>query len=515
MRWLLDRLVGAKSSSGYFSGLNLGWAYDAYGNRESQTASGSTGVALTQPESLTYQGNNNHADQFAYDADGDVVTDLTNNYKYDAEGRVCAVDNDVTGVTLYLYNAEGQRVAKGTGSFSCNLSSNGFAPTNLYILDLAGRPMTELDGSGHWMHTNVYANGRLLATYGANETFFSLQDWQGTKRVQTTSNGEVDLTYASLPYGDNLTVSGSGPNATDQFFTGKERDQESGNDYFGARYYSSLTGRFLSPDWSAKVEPVPYARLSDPQSMNLYTYVENSPMDREDADGHVQNSGTENNWGSLAQYIDNSSVWGGLNAWQKTAKGSNPLDGLSNISTATQLALIQTLTQISSAFAQPAQAQQQGLSSKSDKAIDKAANKYGYDASTFKNAMTQAGNKYKLDPNLLVGLGMRESSLNPFAMNGGLFQIQDPTSYGLSTSDIYRFQAQIPAAAKVLSGEIQSFGGNVDLGIASWTLGVGETRHLFTSGGMNSVRSAWLDRNHHDYGQVGPNYIDVIQAFAH
>ena len=32
--------------------------------------------------------------------------------------------------------------------------------------------------------------------------------------------------------------------------TGKERDAESGNDYFGARYYSSAMGRFMSPDWT-------------------------------------------------------------------------------------------------------------------------------------------------------------------------------------------------------------------------------------------------------------------------
>jgi RHS repeat-associated protein len=31
-------------------------------------------------------------------------------------------------------------------------------------------------------------------------------------------------------------------------FTGKERDAESGNDYFGARYYASSMGRFSSPD---------------------------------------------------------------------------------------------------------------------------------------------------------------------------------------------------------------------------------------------------------------------------
>jgi len=76
--------------------------------------------------------------------------------------------------------------------------------------------------------------------------------------------------------------------AQSQFrFTGKERDAESGNDYFGARYYASSMGRFLSPDWSAKVEPVPYAKLDNPQSLNLYAYVGNNPLGRIDADGHL------------------------------------------------------------------------------------------------------------------------------------------------------------------------------------------------------------------------------------
>ena len=68
--------------------------------------------------------------------------------------------------------------------------------------------------------------------------------------------------------------------------TAKERDTESGNDYFGARYYASSMGRFLSPDWSAKEEPVPYAQMDDPQSLNLYSYVRNNPLTRVDADGH-------------------------------------------------------------------------------------------------------------------------------------------------------------------------------------------------------------------------------------
>src|SRR5258708_2490545 len=78
--------------------------------------------------------------------------------------------------------------------------------------------------------------------------------------------------------------------------TGKERDTESGNDYFEARYYSSSMGRFMSPDWSAQEEPVPYAQLDDPQSLNLYSYVRNNPLSRFDPDGH---NGFTDWWKSL------------------------------------------------------------------------------------------------------------------------------------------------------------------------------------------------------------------------
>src|ERR1700722_2570570 len=80
-------------------------------------------------------------------------------------------------------------------------------------------------------------------------------------------------------------------------FTGKERDTESGNDYFEARYYSSAMGRFMSPDWSAKVEPVPYSKLDNPQSLNLYSYTLNNPLSNADTDGHAC-SGVLGNTGS-------------------------------------------------------------------------------------------------------------------------------------------------------------------------------------------------------------------------
>ena len=97
-------------------------------------------------------------------------------------------------------------------------------------------------------------------------------------------------------------------------FTGKERDTESGNDYFGARYYASSMGRFMSPDWSAKVEPVPYSKLDDPQSLNLYSYVGNNPLSAVDPDGHCSKSGdtTQNEQCSAENAADKVNA---LNDW--------------------------------------------------------------------------------------------------------------------------------------------------------------------------------------------------------
>jgi RHS repeat-associated protein len=69
-------------------------------------------------------------------------------------------------------------------------------------------------------------------------------------------------------------------------YTGKERDTESGNDYFDARYYSSAMGRFMSPDWAENPAAIPYAELSNPQSLNLYSYAGNNPLRDVDPDGH-------------------------------------------------------------------------------------------------------------------------------------------------------------------------------------------------------------------------------------
>jgi RHS repeat-associated protein len=77
-------------------------------------------------------------------------------------------------------------------------------------------------------------------------------------------------------------------------YTGKERDLESGNDYFGARYYASTMGRFMSPD------PLG-GHLEDPQTLNKYSYVANNPLSRTDSTGLDFNLDCSKNNGTTCQ----------------------------------------------------------------------------------------------------------------------------------------------------------------------------------------------------------------------
>ncbi|MCZ2077241.1 MAG: RHS repeat-associated core domain-containing protein [Bryobacterales bacterium] len=63
-------------------------------------------------------------------------------------------------------------------------------------------------------------------------------------------------------------------------FTGKERDAETGLDYFGARYFSGAQGRFTSPD-----QPFYDQWAHYPQTWNLYTYGRNNPLRYSDPTG--------------------------------------------------------------------------------------------------------------------------------------------------------------------------------------------------------------------------------------
>jgi RHS repeat-associated protein len=299
----LNRLATGTPSSGSYNGQHGCWAYDGFGNRTAaiyQTSTCPTSETGLTPNS-TYNTNNyvtgtnvnSATNGFTYDAAGNVLNDNLNQYFYDAEGRVCAVSSRLGGITAYLYGADGARVAKGTmPNFNCSfVAGTGSTLTNVYILGLNGEQVSELTFSGStytWAHSNVFAGGKLLATYNSTGTYFSLNDWLGTKRAEvgTAPYGCGSFTF-SLAFGDGQSTAGNCPaDATEQHFTGKERDAESGLDYFGARYYASSMGRWMSPDWADKPEAVPYSQLDNPQSLNLYGYVNNNPLSKADPDGH-------------------------------------------------------------------------------------------------------------------------------------------------------------------------------------------------------------------------------------
>jgi RHS repeat-associated protein len=121
-------------------------------------------------------------------------------------------------------------------------------------------------------------------TVNAPTVYYYIEDSLGSARVIATSSGVVCYDADFYPYGGERPVTDSCP--SNYKFEGKERDTETGNDDFGARYYSNRFGRWLSADWSAVPVAVPYANLSNPQTLNLYAMVSDDPESFADLDGH-------------------------------------------------------------------------------------------------------------------------------------------------------------------------------------------------------------------------------------
>ena len=277
------------------------YGYDAFGNRTLAgiTTTDCSGTILqtatyNAKNQVTWTSVNAAAIGFGYDNAGNVTNDGQNEYLYDAEGRLCAVNANYSvapSFTRYIYNAEGTRVAKGTLTnwpTSCGApGANGFSLTAEYLLGQGGDQVTELNtttGKMAWAHSNVSAGAQLGATYDPKGLHFHLTDPLGTRRVQTNPLGAIENSFQSLPFGDGLasnpTALATANDAAEHHFTGKERDAESGLDYFGARYYGSSMGRFMSPDPS-KLSVL----LTNPQTWNRYSYVYNNPLSLKDENG--------------------------------------------------------------------------------------------------------------------------------------------------------------------------------------------------------------------------------------
>jgi RHS repeat-associated protein len=220
-----------------------------------------------------------------YDSAGNLwvgmVGGIPYTYTYNAENQMTSVTG-LSTTTNYLYDGDGKRAEK-TGS-------------KIYWYGADGAVLDETDATGSLTDANfseyIYFGGKRIARRdSAGDVFYYFADHLGTSRTmaqvlsgQTTGTLCYDADF--YPFGGERAYTNI---CTQNYkFTGKERDTESDLDEFGARYYSSSIGRFTIPDWAAKPLAVPYANYGNPQSLNLYSYVQNKPTATGDPDGHCE-----------------------------------------------------------------------------------------------------------------------------------------------------------------------------------------------------------------------------------
>jgi RHS repeat-associated protein len=165
-----------------------------------------------------------------------------------------------------------------------------------FIYGIGGQEIAEFSGaSGALQKEYIYGASGLLATIeptvvNSNGTRYTTSDNLGTPRVVTNSSAGVVSRHDYKPFGEEIgsgigsRTTGMGYSVADgvrQRFTQKERDIETGLDYFGARYYASTQGRFSSVD----PKMLGIKQVVNPQRWNRYTYVVNNPLALYDPDG--------------------------------------------------------------------------------------------------------------------------------------------------------------------------------------------------------------------------------------
>jgi len=207
-----------------------------------------------------------------YDAAGNLISHpYVGTMQCDAENRQKQFTSGSTTAT-YHYDGDGRRVKRVLGG-----------QTTVFVYDAFGMLAAEYSTA-----TPTETGGRRYRT----------TDHLGSTRLVTDDSGAVKTRHDYLPFGEELPASSSAGNRNLVFgfgvspserhkFTGKERDVESGLDYFIARYYSSPMGRFTSADefkggivdpftgqQVGQPSPLPYADIADPQTINKYAYEE-------------------------------------------------------------------------------------------------------------------------------------------------------------------------------------------------------------------------------------------------
>jgi RHS repeat-associated protein len=241
------------------------YTYDAWGNLLSKSVTKCTAENLSVPV-----GNENRLQGgYTYDAAGNMTWDPTDGVTstYDQENRIAtATKNGVT--TTYTYDDGGNRAKKSNGT------------TGTIYWYMAPGIVAESDLVGNLTSEYLFFAAERVARkdYPSNAVSYYFSDHLKTASVVTDSVGNIKSESDYYPWGGELQFVNSDSNHYK--FTGKERDVETGLDYFGARYYSNGLARWITPD-----KPFADQHVQDPQTWNLYMYGRNNPTIFIDEDG--------------------------------------------------------------------------------------------------------------------------------------------------------------------------------------------------------------------------------------
>jgi RHS repeat-associated protein len=241
---------------------NLTYGYDADGR---QVATGGSFARVLLPAATTFA-TYNAMDQLpslngttlSYDANGNLTSDGTNSYTWNARGQLTGVSGPSQSAS-FAYNGLGQRT-----SATVNGSTTG------YLYDGAN-VVQELSGSTPTANLLSGAADQHFTATTAGGTSDFLTDRQGSAIALTDSSGNPQTQYTYDPYGNPAS---SGTASTNAFqFTGQQKDG-TGLYYYRSRYYSPALSRFLSED--------PAGQSTGP---NPYLYANDDPVNLTDPSG--------------------------------------------------------------------------------------------------------------------------------------------------------------------------------------------------------------------------------------
>lgn len=199
-------------------------------------------------------------------------------FQYDAAGRMVKVKNDsYQTLVTYTYGLGKERLITQEG----NENSTNFT----YYAWENGSVISEYiesSGSAVWNKNYIYMGGALLATQdktiNGEIVQFEHPDQLGTRLVTNPTDG-THFEQSTLPFGTALESESTG--SINRRFTSYDRSSSSGLDYATNRFYDSSQGRFTT------VDPIKMSASSllNPQTLNLYSYTANDPINRTDPSG--------------------------------------------------------------------------------------------------------------------------------------------------------------------------------------------------------------------------------------